>query len=160
MRTSAFPQFEVVFDTHGVPQEKMLCVDPLQRLTAEKALEHPWIVQNCDEGVMSCSPRTPSPQARSCNTARGSPPSQLERVLGDLGTMSLDTALLKRPTKLASVRSIHQSNAVFRGCCGMRSRAGSDAGDDLDFQQPDTPEQSERERHSVVLSTLIDASTP
>jgi hypothetical protein len=141
-------------------QGRMLCVDPLQRLTAEEALEHPWIRQHCSEEVMSCSPRTPSPHESSQNLEMETHSAQLERVLGELGSMALETQLVTKPAKLASLRGFQtqHSNAVFRGSCGMRSRAASDAGDEFELQQPDTPEQAERERHSMGLQALIDAS--
>eukprot|EP00884_Botryococcus_braunii_P005302 jgi/Botrbrau1/14773/Bobra.0284s0007.1 len=163
IRTGAYdvsdPMWEKISDEAKDLVGRMLCVDPVQRLTAEEALEHPWIRQHCSDDIMWCSPQTPSPQDPSRNPQKEAHSVQLELVLGELGSMALETPVVAKPAKLASL-SFHaqHANAVFRGSCGMRSRAASDAGDEFELQQPDTPEQAERERPSLALEALMDAS--
>lgn len=128
-------------------------MDPAKRVTAEEALQHPWILKHCAARI-SDPPQASSSDTRPFRQEEQSHPGTADRIVGNLGSMILEsTAKFDRYATLPSLKG-RRADAVFRGCCGMRSRAGSDAGDECDLEQPDTPEQAEVHLHNLPRRAL------
>jgi serine/threonine protein kinase len=146
----------------------MLTVNPVQRITADAALAHPWLRRHCQHAVPTNSSRTLSPDtpSLSCDTGRGPWESASEpegplindTLLLEMGSLSFSIAKKDSPfgeegQKRACQRR-RAADAVFRRESGMRSRASSEAGDDADEpEQPETPGQAERMRRPNSLDS-------